>query len=582
MRTNFFILISALFLAICGAALGEESVSSSNTTSMSGTDVVASFKFDGNVIAITLEEYQREIRNPYFTPPQGAERGLEGYVKANIRKVAGRLIVLALAQKERLENDPEVKQTIERTRDDLLIRMLQDKITKKKPEISPKAIADRYNSTWILYKRPAEWEIVHVHVDCDNPEDTKEMENAKSRAEEALKKIDEGADFAEIAKEYSTGPATAKGELVKVDPKELNPVLEESLRTLKIGEYTGVLEVRRGYTIAKILKRTPEGMRPLEEVRDQIRLELENRELKMRVKKYFDDYGKKNELVKSYEGFDEGSNETVLYEFDDVKYTKGEFLKAISDSPAKETITSASEPRNRALDEILQRDLQFHAALDEGLDKDEALVSRFKAIESDLLYQRMLDRLVEQRKADLELTEQDLREAYETLKNRLLSEKEVKTQSLQFKIEMDRPGFRPPSKKAQADVYWMARDVMKRVRAGEDFGAIIKETDPDQGDGITEMRPLRGYISPFREAIDKLAVGEVGEPILSKDGFTFYVIKLLEVKEPRQLTFEESKAAIEPYAARQKHQKVRNDVLDKLTTDHDLALNEANVAKLAR
>jgi parvulin-like peptidyl-prolyl isomerase len=571
-------------MAFCANAVGQKSDSSiGSATSLRETEVLASYILDGKEIPITFADYRDAIRNPYFTPADKSKRG-EGSlerVQEEVKTAGSRLVILSLARKEGLENDPSVKQEIERQREEQLATSLEKKIQEERPEITEQEIRDQYESVRTLYQRPSKCKIIYVHAFCENPEDAKAMKEAKARAEEALKKIDEGADFVEIAKTYSTGPAAVKGEPVTVDPEDLNPVLAKAIAKMKPGEHTGVLEVRRGYTITQLLERTPPGKRPLEEVRGEIRLDLEDRARKKRVVEYFSSYSKKTALNKFYEKFDEGSDETVLFEFADVKFTKGDFLKAIADSKDKETMASSPEKRQQMLDRILQGKLRVYAAQAEGLDRDATFVSRMKEIRSAVLYQRMLDRRLNERKDDLQVAEQDLREAYDSVKDRLLSDKEVKTQVLRFKIEMDRPGFRPPSKKAQADVYWKARDVMKRVRAGEDFGEITKEIDPAQGDGMMEIQPLKGYVSPFREAIDKLAVGEVSEPTLSDDGFNFLVIKLLEVKEPRQLTFEESKARLEPYAARKKRQRIQQTIADELAAKHHLTLNESNIAKLA-
>jgi parvulin-like peptidyl-prolyl isomerase len=406
------------------------------------------------------------------------------------------------------------------------------------------------------------------------------MGKARERVEEALKKVNEGADFVRIAKDYSTGPSTAKGEPIAVDPKEVNPALAEAIGNLKPGEHSGVVEVRHGYTIVKLLDRTPAGYKPLEVVRGEIRAELETKAKRSHAAKYFMDYDNKLAPKKHYEKFDGGDDKTILFELADVEFTKGDFLKTISDSEDKETLTSSQEMREGKLNRILQQKMRIHAARSRGIDQDATFISRMKGIENDVLYARMLSRLANERKNESEITEEDLKEAYESLKDRLLSDKEVRIQALQFKIEMDRPGFRPPSKKAQADVYWKARSVAKRVQAGEDFTEVIKECDPDQGDGIMGVQPLGRYAPRFREAIDKLAVGEVSDPILTDDGFIFCVIKLLEVKEPRKLAFEESKDLLKPNVSRQKMQKTQQNVLDELAAKYNLTVDEGNVAGL--
>lgn len=75
-------------------------------------------------------------------------------------------------------------------------------------------------------------------------------DDAKKRAEEALKKIQGGAKFEEVAGEYSDEPgAKGTGGNMGNFKKDVYPALTKVLETTKIGDMTGVVETPYGYEI---------------------------------------------------------------------------------------------------------------------------------------------------------------------------------------------------------------------------------------------------------------------------------------------------------------------------------------------
>ncbi|MBK6516119.1 MAG: peptidylprolyl isomerase [Polyangiaceae bacterium] len=75
-------------------------------------------------------------------------------------------------------------------------------------------------------------------------------EDAKKRAEEALKKIQGGAKFEEVAGEFSDEPgAKSTGGNMGNFKKDVYPGLTKVLEPTKIGEMTGVVETPYGYEI---------------------------------------------------------------------------------------------------------------------------------------------------------------------------------------------------------------------------------------------------------------------------------------------------------------------------------------------
>lgn len=94
----------------------------------------------------------------------------------------------------------------------------------------------------------------------------------KQQAEDLVSRLaGGGADFAELAKEYSDGPtAGAGGAIGTFKPGQLNEELEKVAFSLAEGEVSGVLERDIGFQIVKVVRKAEASVKPMEEVRDQI------------------------------------------------------------------------------------------------------------------------------------------------------------------------------------------------------------------------------------------------------------------------------------------------------------------------
>jgi hypothetical protein len=75
---------------------------------------------------------------------------------------------------------------------------------------------------------------------------------SKAEADEVLKKLKAGVEFAELAKQYSNGPNHQNGgDLGFCFPRDLNKKLEEKASELAIGQYSEIIEISDRYVILK-------------------------------------------------------------------------------------------------------------------------------------------------------------------------------------------------------------------------------------------------------------------------------------------------------------------------------------------
>jgi parvulin-like peptidyl-prolyl isomerase len=100
-----------------------------------------------------------------------------------------------------------------------------------------------------------------------------------AQAEDVLKKLQDGADFATLAREVSEGlRADQGGEFPWSDLKDIREELRPSLRALSAGQISGLIETAEEIYIVKVEERREEGYLPFEDVQSSIEKQLLARE----------------------------------------------------------------------------------------------------------------------------------------------------------------------------------------------------------------------------------------------------------------------------------------------------------------
>ena len=98
----------------------------------------------------------------------------------------------------------------------------------------------------------------------------------KKKAEEVKEQLQDGGDFAELAKENSQDPGSAEqgGDLGCLGKGETVPEFEEAAFGAEPGEIVGPVETEFGYHVIEVTEVRPKETRSLEEVETQIRDQL--------------------------------------------------------------------------------------------------------------------------------------------------------------------------------------------------------------------------------------------------------------------------------------------------------------------
>jgi peptidyl-prolyl cis-trans isomerase C len=98
----------------------------------------------------------------------------------------------------------------------------------------------------------------------------------RAKAEEVKGELENGADFAELAREYSQDPGSAEngGDIGCLGQGETVPNFEEALFNAQEGEIVGPVETEFGYHVIEVTDIREQSTQPLSEVEGQIREQL--------------------------------------------------------------------------------------------------------------------------------------------------------------------------------------------------------------------------------------------------------------------------------------------------------------------
>jgi peptidyl-prolyl cis-trans isomerase D len=141
-----------------------------------------------------------------------------------------------------------------------------------KVTISPSDVERFYTSNLEQYTTPEQVRASHILLKTEGKD---ELE-VKARAEEILKQVKAGGDFAELARKHSEDEASAKkgGDLDYFGRGRMVPEFDQVVFSMTPGQTSDLVKSQFGYHIIKLVDKKPSITRPLADVRQQISEQL--------------------------------------------------------------------------------------------------------------------------------------------------------------------------------------------------------------------------------------------------------------------------------------------------------------------
>lgn len=210
----------------------------------------------------------------YYQTPEGRKQTLDYIV--NIYALA------AEAEKQGLDKTPDAEKLLAFTRNDLLARLLLDKMTKESPAPSEADGKKYFEQNKTEFSTPESIKLHHVLV-----------ENEKE-AKDVLARLKKGEKFAEIATQVSICPSKAKGGDLDWMPKgSLVPEIEEVAFKMKKGQIEGPVKSKFGYHILFLEDSKPAEEASFDQVKEYIIEQLKYQKQQEQYEKIADSLRKK-------------------------------------------------------------------------------------------------------------------------------------------------------------------------------------------------------------------------------------------------------------------------------------------------
>jgi len=141
-------------------------------------------------------------------------------------------------------------------RNEMVVQRLREREVDSKVQVSD-AEVDQYLATLKAQNAgETEYRIAHILVTVPEQASAEQIENRRQRAEEALRSIRSGADFAQVAAAFSdSNDALQGGNLGWRSGARLPTVFADTVRQQKVGTVSGVLRSAAGFHIVKLLEK---------------------------------------------------------------------------------------------------------------------------------------------------------------------------------------------------------------------------------------------------------------------------------------------------------------------------------------
>lgn len=212
----------------------------------------------------------------------------------------------------------------------------------------------------------------------------------------------------------------------------------------------------------------------------------------------------------------------------------------------------SEEGRKRLLDELINQELIYLDALENGLDNNEEFLAELEYMKQNLLKQFAVRKLLE----DISINEEELVTFYNDNKEKFKKPETVRARHILVDTESE------------------ANKIIEEIKSGLDFEDAAKKYSkcPSKTNGGDLGYFTRGkMVKEFENASFELEKGEMSEPV--KTSFGYHIIEVLDKKEEEISPFEEVKEQIKNQLFVAKQNEVYYKKIDELRNIYEVKVN---------
>lgn len=249
-------LVSILVVTLCVAG-----VSGCKSKGTEGAKKTGQVLAEVNGATITSDDFNKELETlpPYLKPmtetPEGKKEMLDTMVV--------RELIMQQAQKDGIDKSKAVADKLEDLKKRVIVEAYLKGKVEEQAKISDAELQDFYNKNKDKFNSGEQIRASHILVKSEN------------EAQEMVKMLKSGTSFEDLAQKYSMDAAKTKGgDLGWFGKGAMLPEFEKVAFGLKEGQVSGIVQTKFGYHLIKLTGKRPAGIRPLEEVKEQIKAAL--------------------------------------------------------------------------------------------------------------------------------------------------------------------------------------------------------------------------------------------------------------------------------------------------------------------
>jgi peptidyl-prolyl cis-trans isomerase SurA len=152
--------------------------------------------------------------------------------------------------------------------------------------VSDDEVSKYYEAHKAEFVRPEQVALREIVVSTEGKK-PEELPDLKKKADTALKRVQDGEDFGEIAKRLSDGSTKSQGGFLGIYKRgELSKELEDKVFQMKRNQLTEVMETKQGYLILQVLEHYDEGEQSLPKVKNEIMDKLYSGRMEPAMREY--------------------------------------------------------------------------------------------------------------------------------------------------------------------------------------------------------------------------------------------------------------------------------------------------------
>ena len=138
--------------------------------------------------------------------------------------------------------------------------------------ISDEELRDFYDTNPEMFSDGLQVRARHIIITVAQDATDEQKQAAREKIEGIRQQIDQGADFGELAKEYSEGPSGAQGgDLGYFGRGQMVEPFETAAFSLPIGQVSDIVITQYGYHLIQVIDKTTSEIIPFDEIQEQLR-----------------------------------------------------------------------------------------------------------------------------------------------------------------------------------------------------------------------------------------------------------------------------------------------------------------------